>query len=102
MKGADRDHRHLQHTATGALDPFSYVKPKAAAILADFIVTFFSGVLGPADDPDSYGLRHKVRTGLRLPRRVDLIADGRSPVEVAGRLDPRRGFPSSPLTGYRA
>lgn len=53
--------------ATGALDPFSYVKPQeAAAILADFILTFYSGVLGLTDGPDSYGLRHKVRTGLQL------------------------------------
>ncbi|MGI8752415.1 MAG: hypothetical protein ACR2MN_08910 [Acidimicrobiales bacterium] len=53
--------------ATGALDSFAYLKPQeAAAILADFILTFFTGVLDLGDGPDSYGLRHKVRTGLQL------------------------------------
>lgn len=53
--------------ATGALDPFAFARPQqAAAILADFILTFFTGVLDLADGPESYGLRHKVRTGLQL------------------------------------
>lgn len=55
MEGSDPDHR-FQHPRHRALDPFSYVKPQeAAAILADFILTFYSGVLGLTNGPDSYG-----------------------------------------------
>ena len=51
----------------GALDPFAFARPQqAAAILAEFILTFFHGVLELDDDPNSYGLRHKIRTGLQL------------------------------------
>lgn len=53
--------------ATGALDPFAFARPQqAAAIFAEFILTFFHGVLGLADDPASFGWQHKVRTGLQL------------------------------------
>jgi len=53
--------------AAGALDPFAFARPQqAASILADFILTFFHGVLDLGDDPDSYGLRHKILTVLQL------------------------------------